>query len=53
LPFDTAEEKNFKRIRGMLPRSLSNKFGSIVLTTAINLNGGCRAMICSGVDSHY
>ncbi|MES2499236.1 MAG: NAD+ synthase [Pseudomonadota bacterium] len=33
LPFDTAEENLQARIRGMLLMALSNKFGSIVLTT--------------------
>ena len=32
-PFDTAEENLQARIRGMLLMALSNKFGSIVLTT--------------------
>jgi NAD+ synthase (glutamine-hydrolysing) len=33
LPFDTTEENLQARIRGMLLMALSNKFGSIVLTT--------------------
>ncbi len=33
LPFDTAEENIQARIRGTLLMALSNKFGSIVLTT--------------------
>jgi len=33
LPFDTAEENLQARIRGMLLMALSNKFGSIVVTT--------------------
>ena len=33
LPFDTAEENLQARIRGMLLMAISNKFGSIVLTT--------------------
>jgi len=33
LPFDTAEENIQARIRGMLLMALSNKYGSIVLTT--------------------
>lgn len=33
LPFDTAEENLQARIRGMILMALSNKFGSIVLTT--------------------
>ena len=33
LPFDTAEENLQARIRGILLMALSNKFGSIVLTT--------------------
>lgn len=33
LPFDTAEENLQARVRGMLLMALSNKFGSIVLTT--------------------
>ncbi len=32
-PFDTTEENLQARIRGMLLMALSNKFGSIVLTT--------------------
>ncbi len=33
LPFDSTEENLQARIRGMLLMALSNKFGSIVLTT--------------------
>jgi len=47
LPFDTAEENLQARIRGMLLMALSNKFGSIVLTT------GNKSEIAVGYSTLY
>ena len=47
LPFNTAEENLQARIRGMLLMALSNKFGSIVLTT------GNKSELAVGYSTMY